>query len=301
MDEPQIRRIFQDQFHRTPDSITRCGVGLGNYVYAIADRDRKYIFRCSPQPEAYANTIHWLDRLAELDIPAPRILAQGRLKEFDWLILSYIDGEELGTIYPQLSQEEKRTIAKEITSIQKRVAELALSVDSGWSWRNFVLEMLDRAEYRIRQSGYFDPEIVTQLRELLPQLDSYFAAIRPIPYLDDISSKNLIIQNGHVAGIIDVDWIGKGDSLTFAALTNMALLDMEYDTQYVSFLLDEMQLTPPQHKAFLFYTLMYCVDFMGERGMQFVGRTVPVTPDIISKLNRIYDQLWYQWAEKAHT
>ena len=47
-----------------------------------------------------------------------------------------------------------------------------------------------------------------------------------------------------------------------------------------------------EKKAFRFYTLMYCVDFMGERGMQFMDKTVEVNEQIIRKLNRIYDRLW---------
>ncbi len=43
----------------------------------------------------------------------------------------------------------------------------------------------------------------------------------------------------------------------------------------------------------MFYTLMYCVDFMGERGMQFTDKTIEVNEQIINRLNNIYDMLWY--------
>lgn len=75
----------------------------------------------------------------------------------------------------------------------------------------------------------------------------------------------------------------------------MALLNMEYDTDYVNYILKEMQVSEIEKRAFLFYTLMYCVDFMGERGMQFLGRTVEVNEQIIDRLNSIYDLLWGEW------
>lgn len=96
-------------------------------------------------------------------------------------------------------------------------------------------------------------------------------------------------------GIIDIDWMGIGDKLTYIALTNMALLNLEYDTDYVKYILEEMQVDDIQKKAFLFYTLMFCVDFMGERGTQFMDKTVEVNEQIIDRLNRIYDQLWDEW------
>ena len=52
-----------------------------------------------------------------------------------------------------------------------------------------------------------------------------------------------------------------------------------------------------QRRAFLFYTLMFCVDFMGERGMQFMDKKVEVNQQIISRMNGIYDMLWKEWSE----
>lgn len=87
-----------------------------------------------------------------------------------------------------------------------------------------------------------------------------------------------------------------GDKLTFAALTYMALLDLQYDADYVEYVLEEMQAGDVERKAFIFYTLMYCVDFMGERGMQFMGKTIEVNEQIINRLNGIYDKLWRKWS-----
>jgi len=156
--------------------------------------------------------------------------------------------------------------------------------------------MLARARQRIIKNGYFDAEKVDRLSEAAGELDGYFAGVRPIVYLDDITTKNLLIHNRRVSGVIDVDWIGTGDWLTFAALTNMALLNMKYDTDYVQDLLEEMQVSGPERRAFLFYTLMYCVDFMGERGTWFMDKTVEASPEIIQHLNNLYAQLWKTWA-----
>lgn len=155
--------------------------------------------------------------------------------------------------------------------------------------------MLERATERIVQNGYFDVEKVERLRGCLEQLKDYFAGIKPVAYLDDISSKNLLVHNGQISGIIDIDWMGIGDKLTYVALTNMALLNMEYDTDYVKYILEEMQISDVEKKAFLFYTLMYCVDFMGERGMKFMDKQVEVNAQIVERLNGIYDKLWCEW------
>lgn len=296
MNENLISRICLNCFSQKPNAMERCKVGQGNYVYIVECAGNKYVFRCSTESDAYGDTIYWLEKLSALEIPVPKVIADGKLEEYEYLILTYIEGKDIGLVYLQLKDEEKRAIAKEVVRIQRRAAALeAKDAESDWSWRTFVDDMLVRAKERIVQNGYFDVEKAERLQKEMKQLETYFSEIQPIVYLDDISSKNLLIHHGRVSGIIDVDWIGTGDRLTFAALTNMALLNMEYDTDYVQYILEEMQITDVEKKAFLFYTLMYCIDFMGERGTLFNDKRIEVNEQIVERLNRIYDELWREW------
>ncbi|MCH5259650.1 MAG: phosphotransferase [Lachnospiraceae bacterium] len=292
MDEKMISRICMQCFSQNPESVERCAVGQGNYVYIVECAGVKYVVRCSMEQNAYPDTIYWLEKLASIDIPIPKVIAKGKFDGYEYMILSYFEGEDIGLVYEQLTDDDKKEIAKEIAAIQDKVAALTLEkLEPDWSWRATVEEMLERSRERIVKNGYFDAEKVDRLWELMEPLEDYFASIKPVAYLDDVSTKNLLIHNGRISGIVDIDWMGIGDKLTYVALTNMALLNMECDTDYVKYILDEMQLNDVEKKAFLFYTLVFCVDFMGERGMQFMDKTIEVNEQIIDRLNGIYDQL----------
>ena len=292
MDEKMISRICMQCFSENSKSIERCAVGQGNYVYIVECAGVKYVVRCSEEQNAYQDTIYWLEKLASIDIPIPKVIAKGKFDGYEYLILTYFEGKDIGLVYAQLSDDDKKEIAKEIVAIQDKVAALALeNIDQNWSWRTTVEAMLERSRERIVKNGYFDAEKVNRLWELMKSLEDYFASIKPVAYLDDVSTKNLLIHNGRISGIVDIDWMGIGDKLTYVALTNMALLNMECDTDYVKYILEEMQLNDVEKKAFLFYTLVFCVDFMGERGMQFMDKTIEVNEQIIDRLNGIYDQL----------
>lgn len=296
MNENWIAQLCMDCLSENPAVIKRCAMGIGNYVYYIECTSKKYIIRCSAEPCAYKNTILWLKKLSELSIPVPKVIHFGSFDSHEYMILSYLEGDDIGLVYTHLTDIQKQNIAKEVVRIQRQVALLKLEdVAPDWTWHSFIQDMLNRAEERIVKNGYFDPEKVNRLRTQAAVLDEYFSAVKPTAYLDDLSSKNLIIHNGQISGIIDVDWIGIGDNLTYVALTNVALLNLEYDTAYVSYILEQMQLDRFQQKAFLFYSLMYCVDFMGERGMQFGDKTVEVNQQIIDRLNGIYSRLWNEW------
>lgn len=296
MNEQMVSQLCIECFSESPQSIERCAVGQGNYVFIVECSETKYVVRCSSECGAYNDTVYWLEQLASLEIPVPKIIARGKFGEFEYLFLTYFEGKDIGLVYPQLSDVEKKEIAREIVRIQDQVAALRIEdVDPQWSWRSSIDEMLERSRERIATNGYFEVEKVDRLWKAAEELDEYFSSIEPIAYLDDVSTKNLLIHNGRISGIIDIDWMGMGDKLTYVALTNMALLNMECDTDYVKYILDEMHLSDIQKRAFLFYTLMFCVDFMGERGMQFMDKFVEVNRQIIDRLNRLYDALWEEW------
>lgn len=296
VDSKNISEIFQGFTHCTPQKIERCAVGIGNQVYIVTCDNIKYVFRCSTEENAYADTIYWLNELSALNLSVPKVLLTGECGNYHYLILNFIEGKDIGLVYSGLTKSEKRKIARDVIDMQNKVAQLPLKhIDGNWSWIQYIDEMLDRARVRIGKNGYFDIEKVERLKSEKDVLKDYFLNIRPIAYLDDISTKNLLIHNGHVSGFIDIDWMGVGDSLTFIALTFIALLNMKMETDYVDYLLEYKKVSALEKKAFLFYSLLFCVDFMGERGTQFLDKTIEVNGEIVNRLNQIYDTLWEKW------
>ena len=295
MNTRSVSKIFLSNLCLQPKNVKRCAVGIGNEVYIVECENGKYIFRCSTEENAYGETIHWLTQLSTLDIPIPQVFARGTYEDYQYLILNFIPGEDIGLVNTTLTPVEKKQIAKDVMEIQYKVARLQLPEETSWSWQDFVKEMLDRAQERMASNGYFDTGKVTRVREEMTFLDGYFSKVKPVAYLDDISTKNMLIHNGKVSGVIDIDWMGVGDNLTFIAMTYVALKNMDCETDYVDYLLEERGCTEVEQRAFLFYCLMFCVDFMGERGMQFGDKKVEVNDAVIDRLNRIYEELWEEY------
>ena len=266
----------------------RFTVGQDNYVFQLNTVKESFVIRLGH--DSYEESINLLNLVSSTGVTVPKPMFSGECGGFNYMICSYINGKDIGLIYNELTDSEKKTIAKEVVEIQSKVSKISLPYQCdmvGW-----VYHMLDRARYRIKANGFFDTSKVDEVEKMVPLFGDYFKNLQPVVYLDDISTKNLMINNGHVAGIVDIDWLGYGDPLTFVALTNIALLDMQYDTDYVDFLLNEMGACVIGRKVFILYSLLYCVDFMGERGSTFNDKTIEVNESIINKLNRIYDHLY---------
>lgn len=299
MNSDIISDIFFSCFNKIPQETERCAVGIANYVYIVKCDDIKYTVRCSGDKNAYEETVCWLKKLSAIDVPVPNVLFCGQHRQYSYLILNYIEGRDIGLVYRGLTSEEKKKIAKDVIAIQRKVSQLPLeNIDGEWSWVRFVDDMLENAEKLIARNGYFDVQRVVRLREQKFLLEKYFADVKPVAYLDDISTKNLLIHNGRLSGIIDIDRIGAGDDLTYIAMTYVALLNMNCDTDYAEYLLKERGCTALEMRAFWFYSLMYCVDFMGERGTQFGDKKIEVNDEVVNRLNKIYDTLWEKWREQ---
>lgn len=295
MDSKEAMILFENNTKKGVVQIERCGVGIANYVFIVSTETEKFILRCSKDENAYKDTVYWLNKLSVCNIPIPSVFSEGKYKDYSYLILSYIQGDDIGNVYCKLNDSEKKQIAKEVVGIQRRVSKIDVSTDSEWTWNCFVDEILNRAEERIKKKNYFDFNKIYIIKNLQQEIHEYLDQVPPTPYLDDISTKNLLIYEGKVSGIIDIDWMGFGDMLTFVAMTKVALLNMNLDTKYIDYLLDEIHPNTIEYKAFVFYCLLFCVDFMGERGMQFLDKKIPVNESIIKRLNDIFDILMEEW------
>ena len=156
-----------------------------------------------------------------------------------------------------------------------------------------MVEHLNRSRLRICENGIFDPKMIDSVEQLLPQYDLYFDAIEPIPFLDDITTKNVLIHQGKLSGLIDIDSVCFGDKLYVVALTNMALIDKGFDTNYIDYWTEELDITPEERHILDFYTLIFCLDFMSEKGMQF-NKVEPmkISDEEVRKLKLIFYTLY---------
>lgn len=64
----------------------RCAVGQGNYVYIVECNGIEYVVRCSAESGAYDTSIFWLEELALIDVPVPKVIAKGKYNEYEYLI-----------------------------------------------------------------------------------------------------------------------------------------------------------------------------------------------------------------------
>ncbi|HET7037549.1 MAG TPA: aminoglycoside phosphotransferase family protein [Thermomicrobiaceae bacterium] len=289
--------------------IARFPTGLAHYVYdACIEDGRLYVVRLTTpaQRNDFAGAVYWHSRLAPRGVPLPALLhvdLAGELADFPALVLERLPGTDLDAVYPALTERELRRLAGEIVAIQRLAASLPLGPGYGFArsyadpalyptWSDLLDARLARSRRWIRVAGVVDEALIDRLTVAFDAGRPYFATIEPRCFLDDLTTKNVIVDRGRLCGIVDVDWVCFGDPLLTPALTRMALLSRGYDPSYVAYWLELLDLSPAQSAAMTLYTALFAATFLGELGQAFNRALAPeVDQDRLQHLLAILDGL----------
>jgi aminoglycoside phosphotransferase (APT) family kinase protein len=292
-----------------PAEVRRFLTGLCHHVFSVTAADgQKFVVRIGTPAtkRLLEGGIYWNQVLRPIGVPLPEMLAAD-LEPFEigfpFVILERMAGTDLGLIYQTLSSPEKLGIVSELVRIQKEVSELPEASSFGYaysyseppehqSWAVVVLAILGRARQRMSRSDHPGFSYVERATRILGRHESYFAAIRPAAFLDDTTTKNVLVDQGRLSGVVDVDQLCFGDPLLAVGLTQMALLGEALDVDYVEHWMNLLKLSAEQRKVVQAYTLLFCVDFMSELGQRF---NRDETPELSSarfmRLNSVFESL----------
>eukprot|EP01132_Coremiostelium_polycephalum_P011221 gene11221-13747_t len=288
---------------RPAKSITRFSLGQVCFVYDVQDsNDNRYVIRMGSSQDQFKQSIYWYEKLKAIDIPIPKLQEHGIKDSIPYLILERVPGTDLGEVYHTLTSDQKIQIVDDLVCIQNKVNSL-LPEGNGYGyassyednslypkWEDVIEDMVKKSERRIIDANRFDPSYVDRVKEKLNDFKEYFSQIPPKPFLDDTTTKNVIINNnGKLSGIVDTDEVCFGDRIFVLALTRMALLSKQVPTDYTDHWSVRWSLNHQQQKVLSLYTLLFCLNFMGEIGTVFKNQTVG---DMYEKNISLYKEIF---------
>jgi Ser/Thr protein kinase RdoA (MazF antagonist) len=307
--EQDAARIVQKVLNENVLSVNRFPTGACHFVYdVVTEKGRNVVARISwPQNKHFlVGAMYWYSFLKPKGVPLPSIIShdtEAVHSAFPSMVLERLPGEDLGAVYPQLSRLQKKVLADEITRIQDITDSLPLGKGFGFvecyesdsfhrTWTDFLYSLLERSRSRIQAVGMMDVRQVDRVAKKLDNYGSYFAQITPRCFLDDITTRNVIVDDGKLSGVVDVDFVCFGDKLLTTALTQMSLINMRADLDYIDYWCEAANVTEQQREVLVFYSALFCVDFMGELGQQFnKDRPESINRESVRWLNGTLDKL----------
>lgn len=302
--------IFERATGKSVVKITRLPTGSQHYVYdVLTTNDQHLVIRIGIEESRghFSGSVYWHKILLDLGIPLPEFLSsEVEQKDFTspFIIMEKLAGKDLGEVYPQLSSEQKKKLALDISTIQKKVGSLQQGPGFGYansytddslksSWLELIHDQLQRTKIRTSEANIFQLNYFNKVIELVNNSQEYLLSVTPVPFLDDTTTKNVIVNNGKLSGIVDIDFICFGDPLYVVALAQMGLLSSGYDTEYIKYWCKNLDLSTKQQKILSLYTLIHCVGFMSELGHQFnKDKPAKIPVDAVKKLEDIFNKLY---------
>ena len=310
--EQHVAQIVQRVRDESVLTVDRFTTGSRHFVYDVVTESRQNFVVRIAKPENKASLLgamYWYNLLKPKGVQLPNVLyadIEAVTAPFPYLIIERLAGTDLGVAYPQLSKDEKKTLAGEMARIQKIAGTLPLGKGFGFvgsyesscfqrTWVDVLHNSLDRSRKRIQAIGAVDARHVDRVAAEIGKYEGYFSQVKPKCFLDDITTKNVIVHDGKLSGIVDVDFVCFGDNLFTIALTRMSLLNTGFDLDYIDYWCDASDLREEQREVLQFYTALFCVDFMGEIGQAFNKEKPPlVKAEDIQRLGGILDALLHQ-------
>jgi hypothetical protein len=216
-------QLAENALGMRPLRILRQGLaGSGKAVYRVDLADgRSTALRISDRPNAFAFTRRNLDALRALGLPVQSVIAEGSTQaDGSYIILSWVPGRDLVHELGGMNGQQMSCLAKEIVEYQRRVGGLRQAERFGWApiGENGNLLCWSQVFGEAASASSADDGTVlggfrSRLCALRGRVESYFDTVMPVPFLDDLTTKNVLIQDGALSGMIDVDFVCYGDPL----------------------------------------------------------------------------------------
>jgi len=166
-----------------------------------------------------------------LGLPVQSIFAEGPTDSGgSYVILNWLSGRDLVHELGEMSQPKMSRLAEQVVEYQQRVGTLPRAARFGWApigksgnlerWTQIFGEAASAAAV---DDGTLIGGLRARLCTVRSRVESYFDQVKPTAFLDDLTTKNVLVNNGELSGIIDVDFVCYGDPLLWVGATMAAV------------------------------------------------------------------------------
>ena len=304
MKEAEAMTLVAETLGMQPIAAIPQPFGHCSVTYEVVLPGRSVMVRMNEDAQVFATTRNNLDVLAGLGLPTPTVLAVDLTRRhvpFAYMLLDKIPGRDLRYELGAMSFEQMTRLAAQIVAFQRQVGRLPSGRGYGYvgigetgpyaSWWDVVAR--ESALGDAQADDGTDPWRI-RVRRQRKRLEPYLRSVPPTCFLDDITVKNVIVQDGALQGLVDFDCVCYGDPLFWLALTAIGVVsDVGMrELFYVEELKRLWELTPDREEALALYSAGMALDFLGRF-------SASETPEWNRRMSAALEH-WLSLAEQEH-
>jgi aminoglycoside phosphotransferase (APT) family kinase protein len=242
----------------------------GKSVYRVdLPSGESVVLRTSERASTFAFTKSNLRVLGALGLPVQTVLAAGSTDAGgSYVVLNWLAGRDLIHELGRMNRPQMTRLAGQIVACQRRVCSLPRAAHFGWApigrsgnlkkWSEVFGHAASSSEV---DDGTTPGQLRARLCALRSRVEPYFETVQPSPFLDDLTTTNVLVENGALSGIIDVDFVCYGDPLLSVGATLASLAaDVQPEGRFYG---DELvrcwNPLPPERLALWFYASLWAI------------------------------------------
>jgi aminoglycoside phosphotransferase (APT) family kinase protein len=247
----------------------------GNTIYAASlVNGKEIIVRIRGDSSGtFSKTVPNILALRQLGLPTPRVLTADTSRTvfpFDYILLERIPGRDLLYELPTMTRPQMSRLAAQIVDYQQRVGTLPLGTGYGWGaigeggTESRWLFCLESGAVPPAGGCFHTQSFRRRLFEMQVRLQPYFNSVGPVCFLEDLTTKNVLLRDGELTGLIDFDCVCFGDPLWQVGLAAGCIVnDVGVDGLfYVEELCRYGRLSGVQEQAVRFYSALRATEFL---------------------------------------
>lgn len=222
-----IKELYASSFNKKSIdlSISKLSGGMKNSVYLLRDGEEKLVLKVAPKDETKMisvdrNILWWeanmLHLMESIDFPSPRLLCYDEsLSKCDspFIFMSYLEGTNYFDCKEKLSEKDKEIIEYEIGKLGAKITTIKgnsffLPNQPLKRFNNNFEFVLNLFNMLLNDAQNIDLDLSNEkYNQIYKILLKYESELRNISNLclthTDIWDGNILINNGHVSGIVD--------------------------------------------------------------------------------------------------
>lgn len=282
--------------------VERLETGNQNYVYAVGSTVSEYVIRLTTRQRKnnFAAALYWQRRLLPLGVPLAEFIFHNLDDEgspFPALLMKKLPGADVGKVYSTLTEDQKKNLAQQMAGIHQATRVLPEGAGFGYmagyeappshaSWYDFLMKDMNVAAMRIKKAALFGKNVIMETESMAEKLKPVLLKVRPQIFMPDTTVKNVIVHDGKLMGIVDVDEMCSGDPLFVLSLTYAGLEIDGHDVNYADDWAHCLHLDAEAETRLEFYRLLHTVWFMGENSL-ISENSLQISFDV-NKLHTMY-------------
>ena len=274
---PQVLELVAETLGVTPLAAARMTLThSGNTIYDVTIPEGNVIVRLRGQDkDTLSHTVDNIGVLAELGLPTPVVLAADTSLTrypFRYVILKKIPGRDLLYELPDMTRAQMTRLAEQIVGFQRLVGTLPEGTGFGWGhigeggeepvW--FDVFRSDAERTSPESDGTIIGDLARRLHQQRVRFQPYFERVRPVCFLEDLTTKNIILQDGELQGVIDFDCVCFGDPIWMIGLAAGCIVN-DVGTEglfYIEELCRCWKLDEEQHLIVAYYAAQRAMEFL---------------------------------------